>query len=860
MKRLLSVLLAALLLVGTVPTHAAPERWVDDAAHDGLTVFVDTYEDGSCLGGYLNEAGEEVIPAIYSSVMPFEGGYAQVARDEPGTGYALWGVIDTTGREVVPCHYCSVYWSERRSDGLVMVEGWNHHYYDMVENRDHRYGMVDTASGEEAYACVYPDRDTLEYAISQGVDDPTLLWKSQVDGVAESGLSVTWYPQYRTITRFYGTGRMLVRGQNDHYALFSLDGRQLTDFGYTAIGEPVNGRFPACRVGKWGALDEQGYVVTDFCYDTADEARYDVGVSFVGRWPDQPPYALARWDGTRLTGYDFWTYQPFVNGFALVTDGERWGYLNTAGKLITPMQYDGESGNFDENGVAITYQYMNRYNLIDATGKELLPHTSIYRPWYAGRGLYGYVEDGKMGFIDRTGQVVIPPREEYQTGIKGERLGGTFSEEGADQMFYEGLCLVNGEGNSMGWGRDFMGPWGFMDTDEKLVVPTLFDGVEQFEEGYALVKLGEVYGLLKNPLQAGACSDWAEEELARATDQGLVTADCAHYRTYSITRAQFAHLAVNYLEKALGQPITPAPADTFTDTTDEGILKAYAAGIVQGVGEGRFSPGGLLTREQLATMLWRAMERAGAGMYIGGINKYSDWGQVSDWAKDAMNCLICHEVMQGTSATTLSPQDSCTVEQAILLIARAAEKDYPTPTEQDAQLRAARDRMTIQGLAIGTPLDQLPEELRSTLSPVGQPYDGWATEPGKEIAQHYEAPGITIITSRATEEVLRRMVENNGEDYLTEEFGTTDRVAILERELGREYVEKVILTSDAYALVSGLKVGDSEEQARALGHTYLDADTVGFYGSTEITWEDGVVTQIQVWDDIGRRVGPFFDP
>ena len=55
-------------------------------------------------------------------------------------------------------------------------------------------------------------------------------------------------------------------------------------------------------------------------------------------------------------------------------------------------------------------------------------------------------------------------------------------------------------------------------------------------------------------------------------------------------------------------------------------------------------------------------------------------------------------------------------------------------------------------------------------------------------------------------------------------------------------------------------MGDSEEQARALGHTYLDADTVGFYGSTEITWEDGVVTQIEVWDYIGRRVGPFFDP
>ena len=73
-------------------------------------------------------------------------------------------------------------------------------------------------------------------------------------------------------------------------------------------------------------------------------------------------------------------------------------------------------------------------------------------------------------------------------------------------------------------------------------------------------------------------------------------------------------------------------------------------------------------------------------------------------------------------------------------------------------------------------------------------------------------------------------------------------------------MEKIILTSDAYALVSGLKVGDSEERARALGHVSLNGENVGGYGSTEITWEDGVVTQIEVWDYIGRRVGPFFDP
>ena len=84
-------------------------------------------------------------------------------------------------------------------------------------------------------------------------------------------------------------------------------------------------------------------------------------------------------------------------------------------------------------------------------------------------------------------------------------------------------------------------------------------------------------------------------------------------------------------------------------------------------------------------MLWRAMEKAGVGVHVGGMDEYNDWEQVSDWAQNALNNLGHHEVMQGTSATTLSPKDNCTVEQAILLVLRAAEKGYPTPAERETK-------------------------------------------------------------------------------------------------------------------------------------------------------------------------------
>ena len=132
---------------------------------------------------------------------------------------------------------------------------------------------------------------------------------------------------------------------------------------------------------------------------------------------------------------------------------------------------------------------------------------------------------------------------------------------------------------------------------------------------------------------------------------------------------------MNYLEKKTGRTIAPASADTFTDTADETVLKACAASIVQGVGEGRFDPNGHLTREQLATMLWRAMSKAGVSPPQGSadLTAYTDCAQVSPWAAESVAALTGLEVMEGTGANMLSPQESCTVEQAILLVYRAVK-------------------------------------------------------------------------------------------------------------------------------------------------------------------------------------------
>ena len=76
----------------------------------------------------------------------------------------------------------------------------------------------------------------------------------------------------------------------------------------------------------------------------------------------------------------------------------------------------------------------------------------------------------------------------------------------------------------------------------------------------------------------------------------------------SITREEFAELAVQLYEKSTGKAILVTKANPFTDTTSQQILKAYQAGITAGTFETTFSPDTLISREQCATMLYRAIK------------------------------------------------------------------------------------------------------------------------------------------------------------------------------------------------------------------------------------------------------------
>lgn len=192
--------------------------------------------------------------------------------------------------------------------------------------------------------------------------------------------------------------------------------------------------------------------------------------------------------------------------------------------------------------------------------------------------------------------------------------------------------------------------------------------------GFRMVELDNSKIFSPEIIRKESISSWAEETVDKAYDADIVPVltDNPGYKD-AITREQFAELAVAMVEQVCGK-VTLTGEKTFTDCTNENVLKAAEMGIVSGMGEGKFAPKTTTNREQIATMVNNAINYINEAKGVdltpneANIDKFADKAQVSNWAKVGVGTLAANGIMSGTSATTLSPKDSCTVEQSIMLL------------------------------------------------------------------------------------------------------------------------------------------------------------------------------------------------
>lgn len=102
--------------------------------------------------------------------------------------------------------------------------------------------------------------------------------------------------------------------------------------------------------------------------------------------------------------------------------------------------------------------------------------------------------------------------------------------------------------------------------------------------------------------------------------------------------------------------------------------KGVAWAVAQGLSDGT-NPNGQISREQLATIIYRYAQAKGVDTTAGGsLERFPDAGSVSDWAREAMSWAVGNGIISGVGGVTLDPSGNATRAQVATILMRFAEK------------------------------------------------------------------------------------------------------------------------------------------------------------------------------------------
>lgn len=180
-----------------------------------------------------------------------------------------------------------------------------------------------------------------------------------------------------------------------------------------------------------------------------------------------------------------------------------------------------------------------------------------------------------------------------------------------------------------------------------------------------------------NPFSDVKESDWFFEAVNYVYTQKLMngTSDTLFSPNASLTRA----MLVTILYRYEGEPVVTAQ-NPFSDVAarqwyTEAVIWANTNGIVTGYGNGKFGPTDNITREQFAAILYRyAQKKSFDTSKTTDLSAYTDAGQISAYALEAMKWANATDLIAGRTQTTLAPLGTATRAETAMLLMKFIQK------------------------------------------------------------------------------------------------------------------------------------------------------------------------------------------
>ena len=170
--------------------------------------------------------------------------------------------------------------------------------------------------------------------------------------------------------------------------------------------------------------------------------------------------------------------------------------------------------------------------------------------------------------------------------------------------------------------------------------------------------------------------DWFHDAVRYVYDNGLMdgVGDGQFAPNATTTRAQL----VTILYRLAGEPAVSGDVG-FADVApglwySNAVAWAAQKGIVNGISETEFAPSGDLTREQLATILYRYAQAKGYDVSArADLSGFPDAGDIQDYATQALSWAVAEGLLQGFEDESLQPGGTATRAQIATILMRFCE-------------------------------------------------------------------------------------------------------------------------------------------------------------------------------------------
>lgn len=128
----------------------------------------------------------------------------------------------------------------------------------------------------------------------------------------------------------------------------------------------------------------------------------------------------------------------------------------------------------------------------------------------------------------------------------------------------------------------------------------------------------------------------------------------------------------------------------------DGVKDSLKKGLMEGMSETIFAPNGTLTRAQLVTILWRMEQQPSVDYAL----PFTDVA-AGQWYTEAVRWAAAENVVNGTSATTFTPDAPVTREQLVTMLWRyAKQKGYDVSIGEETNILSYADATSVSEYAI----------------------------------------------------------------------------------------------------------------------------------------------------------------